>query len=56
MEPIAWYPAMDFDVKSTGGATFTQVDLSDRDWAEYDEENDLTVSISNLDYKIDVEP
>eukprot|EP01039_Chlorochromonas_danica_P002548 gene2548-2789_t len=58
LEVTAWHPSFDFDVESIGGTVFkhNQVDLSDRDWTEYDEENDLSVSVLNLDYRIDVAP
>lgn len=56
IEITAWYPSFDFSVESSGGLVFPhdKVDLSDRDWADYDEENDLSVSISNLDYRIEM--
>ena len=56
LEPIAWYPSLDFQVESTGGTSFKDVDLSDRDWAEFDEEHDLSVSITDVDYKIELAP
>jgi outer membrane protease len=56
VEPIAWHPSLDFAVESTGGTPFANVDLSDRDWAEFDEEHDLSVSITDVEYKIEVIP
>ncbi len=56
IEPTAWHPSFDFIVKSSGGTVFDKVDLSDKDWADYDEENDLSVSITNLEYKIESKP
>jgi hypothetical protein len=56
IEISAWQPSTDFTVTSTGGFTFDPVDLSDRDWADYDEENDLSVSVSNLEYRIENTP
>lgn len=53
LEPTAWIAGIDFDAVSTGGTSFKEVDLSDKEWAEYDEENDLSVSITNLEYKIE---
>ena len=41
-----------FSAKTTCGYVFSEVNLSD-DWAEYDEENDLSVSIVNLEHKIE---
>lgn len=56
IEPTAWYPSFDFLARSSEGTLFEQIDLSDRDWAEYDEEHDLSVSVTNLEYKIENTP
>jgi hypothetical protein len=53
-EPVAWHPKVDFVVESTGGTLFENVDLSERDWADYDEENDVPVSVTELEYTISV--
>jgi hypothetical protein len=53
IEPIAWYPSLDFVVRSSEDTVFNKVDLSERDWADYDEEHDLSVSVTNLEYKIE---
>lgn len=55
IEITKWHPSFDFDVETAGGFRYDheKVDLSDREWAEYDEENDLSVSIANLEYRID---
>jgi hypothetical protein len=53
IEPIAWYPSFDFLIRSSSGKLFEYVDLSEKEWADYDEENDLSVSIMNLEYKIE---
>ena len=37
---------------SSGGGKFSPIDLSDKEWTEYDEENDLSVSIMDLTYEI----
>lgn len=53
IEPYAFHPINDeFIVTSEGGTIFDDgVDLSDGDWADYDAENDLSVSISNFQSK-----
>jgi hypothetical protein len=56
IEITAWHPSEDFIVRTVNGTIFKKVDLRDRDWAEYDEEHDATVSVANLEYKIDHEP
>lgn len=54
LEPYAFHPMSDeFVVTSTGGVEFDDdVDLSDGDWAEYDDENDASVSISSFESKL----
>ena len=52
LTPIKWHPMCDFSATSAGGFTFDEVDLSD-DWAEYDENNDMSVSIMGLESKIE---
>mmetsp|Transcript_27963 Transcript_27963/g.43447 ORF Transcript_27963/g.43447 Transcript_27963/m.43447 type:complete len:180 (+) Transcript_27963:69-608(+) len=43
----------EFIVETEGGAKFEDdVDLSEGDWAEYDEENDLSVSVENFESKL----
>lgn len=53
IEPTRWIPGSDFIAESDGGHYFESVDLSERDWAEYDEDNDLSVSITNVECKIE---
>ena len=54
MEPYAFHPlGNEFKVVSEGGAEFEQdVDLSEGDWAEYDEENDAAVGVNEFESKI----
>jgi len=53
VEPYAFHPLDDlFVVESEGGKLFDKdVDLSEGDWAEYDEENDAAVGISEFQTK-----
>jgi len=55
LEPCKFYPMGDeFIVVSEGGKDFDQdVDLSEGDWADYDDENDTPVSISSFQSKIE---
>ena len=48
---IKYHPQDDFEVVSTGGAKFTEVDLSE-EWADYDEKNDLSVTIMKVTAEI----
>ena len=53
IEPYAFHPMSDeFVITSEGGTTFNEgIDLSDGDWADYDADNDISVSISNFQSK-----
>lgn len=55
MEPYAFHALGDeFVVESEGGVMFdSDVDLSEGDWAEYDEENDAAVSVSEFEAKFE---
>jgi Eukaryotic protein of unknown function (DUF866) len=46
---------VDFHATSSGrtSTVFESIDLSDKEWAEYDEEGDLSVSVMELEYKIE---
>ncbi len=53
LELEAWLPSRDFSAETTDGVMFEEVDLSDPDgWAEYDEQNDKSVSITELSWRI----
>ena len=54
LEPYAFHPmGNEFKVISEGGAVFDDdVDLSEGDWADYDEENNCSVSINEFESKI----
>ena len=53
LEISSWIPGVDdFCGISSGGGKFSPIDLSDKEWTEYDEENDLSVSIMDLTYEI----
>ena len=55
MEPYAFHPlGNEFVVTSEGGVKFeSDVDLSEGDWADYDEENDAAISISDFEAKFE---
>jgi hypothetical protein len=53
LELVSYVPGMDFSAESTGGGKFEEVDMSEGDWADYDEDNDLAVSITNLESTIE---
>lgn len=46
---------IDFHAKSVGrtGTVFESIDLSEKEWTEYDEEGDLSVSVMELEHKIE---
>ena len=55
IEPIAFHPmGGEFIVESEGGMSFEDdVDLSEGDWADYDGDNDISVSISEFESKFE---
>eukprot|EP00597_Dinobryon_sp_UTEXLB2267_P002109 CAMPEP_0170059712 /NCGR_PEP_ID=MMETSP0019_2-20121128/1902_1 /TAXON_ID=98059 /ORGANISM="Dinobryon sp., Strain UTEXLB2267" /LENGTH=152 /DNA_ID=CAMNT_0010265061 /DNA_START=50 /DNA_END=508 /DNA_ORIENTATION=+ len=53
IEPTSCIPGEDFSAETSGGTVFSNIDLSDGDWAEYDEENDASVSITDVVYIIE---
>ena len=55
LTPIRAHPGNDFDIKSSGEKTkiFSDADFSaDSDFADYDEENDLSVQVTDLCYRL----
>jgi Eukaryotic protein of unknown function (DUF866) len=62
LEPTHYYPmGNDYIVTSTGGTVFDpqpnqndiEIDFTDGDWADYDTEHDVPISISNIEFKWD---
>lgn len=56
LEPCQWYiPPNGFDITSKDGTTFKNCDLSQDDgWFDYDEDNEYTVSVTNIEWKFEV--
>jgi len=52
--PIKWHQLRELVCESTEGKSFDGVDLSEDDWCDYDDENDPSVSISNLESTFEV--
>lgn len=50
--PTRWIPGEDFAAISSAGKNFPLIDLSGGSWADYDEDNDLPVSVMDLEHKI----
>ena len=46
---VGWTPTSGYRCRSTGGTAFEDVDLTEGEWADYDEENDLSVMIENVE-------
>ena len=55
LEPIAFFPmGNDFVITSSSGTDFVEeVDLIEGDWVDYDADNDLPVSMSEIQFKWD---
>ncbi len=43
-----------FVIESSGGRTFRNCDLSEKDWMDVDEETGESVSVMDLEWKFDV--
>jgi hypothetical protein len=54
LEPIAWRPEGGFIIKTKSGKVFEDVDLSDGEWADYDEKLGDSVSVMNLEWEFRV--
>ncbi|KFG62615.1 hypothetical protein TGRUB_288910, partial [Toxoplasma gondii RUB] len=52
LEPVRWHPADGYIVKSKR-ATFKDADLSE-DWAEYDQDANLSLGIYNVEWQFQV--
>lgn len=53
IEPTACIPGVDWTVQSRGGTIFESVDLSEGDWAEYDESHDDSISVTDVVYVVE---
>eukprot|EP01035_Chromulina_nebulosa_P040978 gene40978-55379_t len=53
IEPVACIPGVDWIVQSRGGTMFENVDLSEGDWAEYDENHDDSISATEVVYVVE---
>ena len=53
LEPFAFFPmGNEFVVTSAGGTAFSEdVDFSEGDWADYDADHDLSVSVSSIQFR-----
>ena len=53
LEPVEWMPKADFTATTTGEnpAVFRDIEIEDGYFGEYDTENDLPVSVSELSHE-----
>ncbi|KAF9426840.1 hypothetical protein BGZ94_005941 [Podila epigama] len=52
LEPVGFEPRVGWNAKGAeSGTPFEDIDLSDGDWADYDEKSELPVAISNIEAK-----
>lgn len=54
LEPVDWRPEDGFVVKAPSGFVWEDVDLSDKDWADYDEKSGESASIMELEWEFRV--
>mmetsp|Transcript_9959 Transcript_9959/g.11568 ORF Transcript_9959/g.11568 Transcript_9959/m.11568 type:complete len:169 (+) Transcript_9959:78-584(+) len=55
MEPFAWIPKGDMIAEATGNKskTWNDIDLTEGEWAEYDDANDASVQILDIQHKFE---
>ncbi|EIE21643.1 hypothetical protein COCSUDRAFT_24771 [Coccomyxa subellipsoidea C-169] len=53
LDVTGWQPEDGFIVESTSGARFEDVDLSEKEWMDYDEKLGESVGIYDLEYKLE---
>ncbi|KAK9908399.1 hypothetical protein WJX75_007289 [Coccomyxa subellipsoidea] len=53
LDVIGWQPEDGFIVESTSGARFEDVDLSEKEWMDYDEKLGESIGIYDLEYKLE---
>lgn len=51
VEPTAWHPKDEFKVYGESGMVWDSVDLSEREWFEYDEKSGESVGVTDLEYE-----
>jgi hypothetical protein len=54
LEPVDWRPEDGFIVKAPSGTVWEDVDLSEKEWADYDEKSGESVSIMELEWEFRV--
>ena len=55
LEPVDWHPEDGFVVTASGSnAVWEDVDLSEREWYEYDEKSGESVSVTGLEWEFRV--
>ncbi|CAL5229987.1 g13420 [Coccomyxa viridis] len=52
LEVTDWHPQDGFTVKSSSGAVFEDVDLSEKEWMDYDEKLGESIGIYDLEWKL----
>jgi len=53
LEPISWQPTGGYIVENEKGGKHEGVDLSSKEWVDYDSENDLSVQIFDLEFVLE---
>lgn len=54
VEPIAWHPKDEFQVVGESGTVWDSVDLSEKEWFDYDEKSGESVGITDIEYEFKV--
>ena len=51
VEPVGWHPGDEFVVCCEGGGRFTEVDLSEGEWYDYDEKSGESVGVKEFTWE-----
>ena len=51
VQPISWHPQTTCVVTTTGGSKFTDVNLEEKEWCEFDDDNELSVEIMDVQFQ-----
>jgi len=56
LEPVKWYPQKNFVGEGKEGFLFDDIDFAEGDYCGYDEDSEIPVEISELEWKFELLP
>jgi len=54
LEPISWQPTIGYTIENEKGGKHDNVELAEKEWCGYDQENDLSVGVYDLEFQFEV--